>query len=99
MTVGQRLKAAMDMKGINQKELAELLDTTEVTISRYVNDVRSIKMEYIIKICKVLNISSDWLLGIKINKKTEMIYDKEILNKIKLADDVVDTIKKYIGEQ
>lgn len=95
MTIGQRLKTAMDIKGISQKELAELVGTTEVTISRYVNDTRSIKIEYIIKICNALQISSDWLLGIKVKKNRNDIYDNKTLNKIRMSNEIIDIVKKY----
>lgn len=72
MTIGERLVLALDIRGMQQKELAEMSGLTEVTISRYITGSREPKADNIIKICKVLCISSDWLLGLKDNVKRGM---------------------------
>ena len=63
--IGEKLKFMLEMKGITQRELAQKLGTTEVTVSRYINNTRDPKSEMIVKICRVFDISADWLLEIK----------------------------------
>ena len=65
MTIGQKIRQAMDMQGMKQVELAEATNITEVSISRYVNDLRIPNTSELCKLCKALHISADWLLGIK----------------------------------
>lgn len=72
MTFGERLVLALDIRGMQQKELAEKSGLTEVTISRYISGSREPKAVNIIKICKALCVSSDWLLGLKDNVKRGM---------------------------
>lgn len=65
MTIGNRITIALEMRGMNQKELANKARMTEVTISRYVNNVRTPNAKSIKTLCKILCVSADWLLGVK----------------------------------
>lgn len=65
MTIGVRLTHALEMRGMTQSELAEKTGITEVSISRYINDLRTPRVSQVIALCKELNISADWLLGLK----------------------------------
>lgn len=62
--IGDRIAGVLAQKGMTQRELAELTDTTEVSISRYINNHRVPKATMIVKIAKVLGVSADALLGI-----------------------------------
>lgn len=68
-TFGERLKKARKAKKLTQKELAEIIGTTESNVGHYENDRAYPKAEAIIKICLELNISSDWLLGLPNGKE------------------------------
>lgn len=59
-----RLKKALEIKGMSQSELARRTGLTVVTISRYVNLYREPTAYALRKICEVLGVSSDYLLGI-----------------------------------
>ena len=63
--IGKRLKKLMEIKGINQKELSEKAGLTHVTISRYVNDKRGKEFDRLKDLCLELDVSADWLLGLK----------------------------------
>jgi len=45
MTPGQRLKAVMDLANVSQMELAELCDTTQVTIHRMIHDKQKLNFK------------------------------------------------------
>ena len=62
-TMGDRIKLALEMRNMKQKELAKRVGMTEVTISRYVTGDREPKADAIIAICNALCVSADWLLG------------------------------------
>ncbi len=66
---GQRLKAALNSRQMMQKELAEKIGVSEVVISRYVHGGRIVSVPILIEICKALNVSADYLLGL--NEVTE----------------------------
>lgn len=65
MTIGEKIKHVLDIKGMSQKELADKTRMTEVTISRYIADSRTPNAKAIKTLCKALDISADWLFGIK----------------------------------
>ncbi|MBP3886933.1 MAG: helix-turn-helix transcriptional regulator [Cellulosilyticum sp.] len=64
MPIGQRLKKVLDEKGMMQKELAEKIGVSEMVISRYVHGGRIVSVSILIEICKSLNVSADYLLGL-----------------------------------
>lgn len=64
-----RLSQARREAGLQQDDLADALDTTKATISRYENFVtKRIKITTINKLAQVLNVNPDWLLGKSDNK-------------------------------
>ena len=58
-----RLKEMMDKRGMSQRELAEAIDKTEVSVSRYVNGLRVPKATALLKIAQALNCQADYLIG------------------------------------
>lgn len=62
---GKRLDIALEIRGVTQRELASLLNTTEVTVSRYVNGDRMPKDDVFMQICDVLNVEAGFLMGTK----------------------------------
>ena len=66
---GIRLKQARKNKQLTQTELANLLGITQKSYQRMESGVHDLKMSTIYQICKALEISSDWLIGL--NEKGE----------------------------
>lgn len=65
---GERLKNARKQKGLTQTELAEKLGITQKSYQRMETGNHDLKMSTIYQLCKTLEISSDWLIGLKIEK-------------------------------
>ncbi len=63
-SLGQRLKKILNEQGMMQKELAEKIGVSEMVISRYIHGGRIISVPILIEICKALNVSADYLLGL-----------------------------------
>ena len=51
-------------KDFSQTEMAELLKCAQTSYSQYERGVRDIPTEMIIELCKIHNISADYLLGL-----------------------------------
>lgn len=64
-TFARQLKHILDEKGMPQKALAELINTTETTISRYVAGDRTPNIETAVEISRCLNVSMDTLVGVE----------------------------------
>lgn len=62
---GQRLLRLLNKQGMTQKELAERINTTEATLSRYVSGDREPKAEMLANIATALHTTSDYLLDIE----------------------------------
>ena len=58
-----KVKILMQEQKIKQRVLAEKCGISEVTLSRYLKGERSARVETIIQIAEVLNVSLDFLLG------------------------------------
>lgn len=69
---GSRLKALRKSAGITQAQLANKLQLASGTISAYEQGLKYPSIEVLIKICDILNTSSDYLLGITSNLPSEM---------------------------
>lgn len=61
---GKRLKKARLAKGLTQVQLAEILNLSQTSYQRMESGNHDMKMSNIFNICKALEISSDWLLGL-----------------------------------
>lgn len=66
-----RLTVLLDECNMKQKDLAEKVGTTEVTISRYINGTRVPRIDVVARIASVFNVSLDYLLGISNNAKNK----------------------------
>lgn len=60
-----RLLAAIEYRGVSQKWLADNANTTEATISRYVNNKASPSILIVLRdVASALKVSSDYLIGL-----------------------------------
>lgn len=91
-SIGDRIIKARRYLGMNQKELCEKAEINEATLSRYENGLREPKAATLSKLAEILEVSTDYLLGITdirnyktlkddMNKSVESIYEntKEML--------------------
>ncbi|MDT2867519.1 helix-turn-helix domain-containing protein [Lactococcus lactis] len=69
---GSRLKALRKSAGMTQVELANKLQLASGTISAYEQGLKYPSIEVLIKICDILNTSSDYLLGITSDLSSKM---------------------------
>ena len=58
------LKNARRLRGLTQRDLADKLNFDEMTIANYENLKTDPDIKTIIKICSILEVSADYLLGI-----------------------------------
>ncbi len=60
----QRLSAARRAKGWSQWEFAEMLDVNFMSLVRWENDYYLPKIDKLVEMVKLLDVSADWLLGV-----------------------------------
>lgn len=100
-TFGKQLKDVMEEKRITQKELCKLTGISTTTLSNAMNDVsRSeydkeqgvvMKCNNLIKICNVLNVSADYLLGLS-NESSVDVSLKDISKKTRLSEKTINIL-------
>ena len=62
-TLGGRIAELLEKNGLTQRELAEKVGVTEVSMSRYISNDRTPKGPVIANIATALHTTSDYLLG------------------------------------
>lgn len=75
-SLGKRIEQLLKENNMSQRELAARIDSTEMTVSRYVRDERQPKADVLSKIATVLNVTTDELLGREISKDDNSEYLK-----------------------
>lgn len=68
-SIGTRIAQLRRDKGLTQKELAERLQVTQPVVSDYENDVIRIPADVVGAIARVLEVTSDELLGLRIEAR------------------------------
>ena len=63
MNIGQRILTLLEKKGMTQRELANKIGASEVSISRYISGARMPKANIVVYIADALNTTTDYLLG------------------------------------
>ena len=63
MTFGERIVRARENKGLNQKQLAELLEISPTRLNYWEKDKREPDVPMIWKLIETLDVSGDWLIG------------------------------------
>lgn len=69
MNISGKIKIAMKRKNMTQTELAKKISVSNSAVSRWLSSDRSLRAINIKSLCEVLDVSADWLLDIKEDKK------------------------------
>ena len=62
-TLGTRISDLLDQQGLSQRELADKVGITQVSMSRYISGARTPKAPDLANIARVLHTTTDYLLG------------------------------------
>lgn len=87
LTFGYRLKELRKEKGLNQKELADILHVEKSSVSKYETDKAVPDSKVLIKIANLFEVSIDFLLGRVDGKNTSLIEGTYNNNKIEIEID------------
>ena len=60
---GERLRELRCEKGLTQKQLAEKLNISQKSLSKYERESLDLNTELIVRICRYFQVSADYLLG------------------------------------
>ena len=65
MNYAQRIRDLREDGDYTQKEIADLLKTTQSYYAQYENGHRPLPIDHLITLCKFYNVSADYILGLK----------------------------------
>lgn len=65
MNYAQRIRDLREDGDYTQKEIADILKTTQSYYAQYENGHRPLPIDHLITLCKFYNVSSDYILGLK----------------------------------
>ena len=86
--IGRRIKAAREKKQLTQEQLAELVDLSAMHVSVIERGVKLPKLETLINIANILDVSADVLLQDVINNRAEIFSSEAstLINKLPQED-------------
>ena len=88
MTLGSRIRAAREAKGLTQPQLAEKIgNITPNSVSMWETNRSRPDFDRLSQLCTALNITSDELLGIKIDTQRPTLEEIERNRKIRVLDE------------
>ncbi len=64
-TYYERIRSLREDRDLTQKDVADILKTTQQVYSRYENGTNEIPLHHLITLCNFFNVSSDYILGIQ----------------------------------
>lgn len=67
-SVGEKILNLLDEMNMSQKQLADLINTSEPNLSRYISGERHISTDMLANIATALHTTTDFLLGISEDK-------------------------------
>ncbi len=101
IAIGSRIKLARENMGWTQEELAEKIDLSTQFISTIERGVAGASLGTIIRLCEVLNVSSEWLLcgkravpdSEKIAIKISSLSNAQLVALEKVTDELLHLLK------
>lgn len=98
--IGERITNSRKRMGIDQKELARILNIGQTRLSNWEIGETPAPVEFLPDLSRELGVSTDYLLGLSVDSNGDMMLDyerEELLNRIKSADkEEIDKISKMI---
>lgn len=98
--IGQRIKTARERKGLTQEQLAEQVDLSPMHVSVIERGVKLPKLETLINIANVLDVSADVLLQDVVRNQTRLYASEasELIRKLSRSDQrrVLEALRSFV---
>lgn len=95
-TIGEKIKDLRESKGLNTKELTEILDIDELSYIKLENDKKSISVSVseLKKLVEFFNVSANYIIGIGKPKEDRTMYMK---NEKGMSDEEIDEVNMILS--
>lgn len=95
-TFGQRLKLLRTKKDITLEALADVINTTKATLSRYENSKRTPNIEFARKVADYFNVSTDYLYGLTDDEQGKINQLEDIIGFAEKSTSNARALREYI---
>lgn len=95
MIIGNRIREERLKRRLTQEELGKLVGVSKVAISHYERGEEQPKMEKLVKLSEVLNLTPNYILGNDVNA----ILEEEVTYCFKISKSEMDIIKQLRNHQ
>lgn len=100
MLFAQRLKELRKEKKLTQAELSKKLEHGYMVIANYESGRNEPSLADLIAICRILDVSSDYLIGISDVRKPCVILEQRELNTLyQQTEELAKTCRKYLENE
>ncbi len=89
-TTAERIKEALELRGLKQSDLVQLTGIGKSSISTYLSGAYEPKQQNIFKIAQALNVSEGWLMGLDVDMKRNINN-----NKLNVSEEQLNFLKDF----
>ena len=95
--IGNRIRKYREEKGINQKQLAELICVSEGRVSNWEQGINRPNADILAEICRVLDVSPSLLLGVTLSSDELNDEERTIIKAYRNKPDLQKSVKILLG--
>ncbi len=95
MIIGNRIKEERLKRNLTQEELGKLIGVSKVAISHYERGEEQPKMEKLVKLSEVLNLTPNYILG----NDVDVVLEDEVTYCFKISKSELEVIKQLRNHQ
>lgn len=95
--IGNRIRKYREEKGINQKQLAELIRVSEGRVSNWEQGINRPNADIIAEICRVLDVSPSLLLGVTLSSDELSDDERTVIRAYRNKPDLQRPVKILLG--
>lgn len=92
-SIGQTIHRLRDNLKLTQEELGKQLFVSKQTISNYESGITSVPLDALVKIAKIFNVSTDYILGVT-EAETSDPEERQIADYLGLSVDAIRSLRK-----
>lgn len=95
--IGNRIRKYREEKGINQKQLAELIGVSNGRVSNWEQGINRPDADILAEICKALDVSPSLLLGVTLSSNELSDEERTIIKAYRNKPDLQKSVKILLG--
>lgn len=95
--IGNRIRKYREEKGINQKQLAELIGVSNGRVSNWEQGINRPDADILAEICRVLDVSPSLLLGVTLSSEELSDDERSVIKAYRNKPDLQKSVKILLG--